>query len=85
MKEIGSLSYEDILTAYPTPTGGSSGAAWGIPAGSLGSLAVMLDVARREKIISDIVANGYWVKMTGPRVTKDGWTSKSAVGSAARR
>ena len=37
----------------------------------------VLGLARREKIISDLVNDGYWVKATGSRVTKDGWTDES--------
>lgn len=31
----------------------------------------------RQKILSDLIEEGYWVKMTGSRVTKDGWISES--------
>ena len=44
---------------------------------STGSLVGVLGLARREKIISDLVNDGYWVKATGSRVTKDGWTDES--------
>lgn len=31
----------------------------------------------RDKIIRELVDDSYWVKMTGSRVTKDGWTNES--------
>lgn len=51
-------------------------AAWPTPV-STSSLFVGSGSSRREKIISDLVNDGYWIKMTGSRVTKDGWTSES--------
>lgn len=33
--------------------------------------------ALRQEIILGIVEKGLWIKMTGSRVTKDGWTSES--------
>ena len=51
-------------------------AAWPIIA-STSSLVSGSDSSRRAKIISDLVNDGYWVKATGSRVTKDGWTSES--------
>lgn len=47
--------------AYPTPS----------------SVLASLDISQRDKIIRELVDDGYWVKMTGSRVTKDGWTSES--------
>ena len=41
------------------------------------SLVGALGLSNREKIISDLVNDGYWVKATGSRVTKDGWTNES--------
>lgn len=31
----------------------------------------------RAKILRELIEDGYWVKATGSRVTKDGWTSES--------
>lgn len=31
----------------------------------------------RRHIVSELIEEGYWVKMTGSRVTKDGWTEAS--------
>lgn len=49
---------------------------WPIPMPT-GSLVSTLGRSKREKIISDLVNDGYWVKATGSRVTKDGWTDES--------
>lgn len=66
------LTKEEIekITSIPVS------AAWS-PGVSTGSLVGVLGLARREKIISDLVNDGYWVKATGSRVTKDGWTDES--------
>lgn len=56
---------------WPSTTPSGTGA---FPVTSLGSL---LTEPRRHKIVSDIVEDGYWIKMTGSRVTKDGWTNES--------
>lgn len=32
---------------------------------------------RRQAIVQQIVDQGYWIKATGSRVTKDGWTDES--------
>ena len=66
------LTKEEIekITSIPVSAAWSSGV-------STGSLAGVLGLARREKIISDLVNEGYWVKATGSRVTKDGWTDES--------
>lgn len=48
-------------TAYPTPS----------------SILPSLNISQRDKIVREIVEDGYWIKMTGSRVTKDGWTSES--------
>lgn len=66
------LTKEEIekITSIPVSAAWSSGV-------STGSLAGVLGLARREKIISDLVSDGYWVKATGSRVTKDGWTDES--------
>lgn len=36
-----------------------------------------LGIIDRDKIVRELVDDGYWVKMTGSRVTKDGWTDES--------
>lgn len=62
--------FEKIMTV-PTSTWPTSVS----PASS--SLVGALGLSNREKIISDLVNDGYWVKATGSRVTKDGWTDES--------
>jgi len=66
------LTKEEIekTTSIPVAAGWTSGV-------STGSLVGVLGLARREKTISDLVNDGYWVKATGSRVTKDGWTDES--------
>ena len=34
-------------------------------------------IGMRQRTISELIEGGYWVKMTGSRVTKDGWTDES--------
>lgn len=41
------------------------------------SILSVLGISQRDKIIRELVDDGYWVKMTGSRVTKDGWTDES--------
>jgi predicted nucleotidyltransferase len=41
------------------------------------SILSVLGISQRDKIIRELVDDGYWVKMTGSRVTKDGWTNES--------
>lgn len=41
------------------------------------SVLSVLGISQRDKIIRELVDDGYWVKMTGSRVTKDGWTDES--------
>ena len=65
------LTKEDLEKTITVPT-----SPWPTPV-STGSLVGVLGLARREKIISDLVNDGYWVKATGSRVTKDGWTDES--------
>ncbi len=36
-----------------------------------------LGISQRDKIVREIIDDGYWIKMTGSRVTKDGWTKES--------
>lgn len=65
------LTKEDLEKTITVPT-----SPWPTPVstGSLGKLSIE---GARRKIISDLVNDGYWVKATGSRVTKDGWTSES--------
>ena len=63
-EEIEKITSIPVSAAWPTT----------VPTGSLVGA---LGLSRREKIISDLVNDGYWVKATGSRVTKDGWTDKS--------
>ena len=65
------LTKEDLEKTITVPTSPRP-----IPV-STGSLVSVLGLSRREKIISDLVNDGYWVKATGSRVTKDGWTDES--------
>ena len=58
----GSGSLTPVYTAaYPTPI----------------SVLAALGASQRDKIVREIVEDGYWIKMTGSRVTKDGWTDES--------
>lgn len=58
----GAASLTPVSTAaYPTPS----------------SVLSSLGLSQRDKIVREIVEDGYWIKMTGSRVTKDGWTDKS--------
>lgn len=41
------------------------------------SVYTTLGVVDRDRIVRELVDDGYWVKMTGSRVTKDGWTNES--------
>jgi len=67
-REIEMLTSIPVLGVWPS---GSS-------VGGLGSLvAGLTSPMNRDKIIRELVDDGYWVKMTGSRVTKDGWTDES--------
>lgn len=59
--------FEKVMAVKTSP--------WPTPVSTASSS--VLGLARREKIISDLVNKGYWVKATGSRVTKDGWTDDS--------
>lgn len=63
-EEIEKVTSIPVSAAWPTPV-------------STGRLVSALELSRREKIILDLVNDGYWVKATGSRVTKDGWTDES--------
>jgi len=65
-----SLTDEEFEKIMAVPT-----SPWPTPVSTASSS--VLGLARREKIISDLVNDGYWVKATGSRVTKDGWTDES--------
>lgn len=56
------------------PTGSSSGTwtPFSFPSATKG-----VRVEPRESIVLDLVQEGYWVKATGSRVTKSGYTSES--------
>lgn len=58
----GAASLTPVSTAaYPTPS----------------SVFSSLGISQRDKIVREVVEDGYWIKMTGSRVTKDGWTKES--------
>ncbi len=78
--EIEMITGTDPTTWRPTPplpSGTYSGTAGGIPHPTPSSTISILGLSRRDKIIRELVDDGYWVKMTGSRVTKDGWTDES--------
>lgn len=84
-KEVIELTSYPSTGPYPGTTttyggGGisyvSSGGTGATPYPS-GGLASLLGINNRDKIVRELVDEGYWVKMTGSRVTKDGWTSES--------
>jgi predicted nucleotidyltransferase len=57
--------------------GGGSGISTGAFPTPTTSLMSLLGINNRDKIVRELVDDGYWVKMTGSRVTKDGWTDES--------
>lgn len=59
---------------WPSTTIGSPLTTGAFPTGALGKYSLE---DQRRKIVADLVDDGYWIKMTGSRVTKDGWTNKS--------
>lgn len=68
----------EMLTSIPVSGAWPSGSYSGSSVGGLGSLvAGLTSLMNRDKIIRELVDDGYWVKMTGSRVTKDGWTDES--------
>lgn len=67
-EEIEKITSMPVSAAYPTA------ASTGHLVGTLGKLFIE---GNRRKVISDLVNDGYWIKMTGSRVTKDGWTDDS--------
>ncbi len=70
------LTKEEIekITSIPVSAAWPSSASIGSLSGALGKLSIE---GYRRRVISDIVNDGYWVKATGSRVTKDGWTDDS--------
>jgi len=68
----------EMLTSIPVSGAWPSGSYSGSSVGGLGSLvAGLTSPMNRDKIIRELVDDGYRVKMTGSRVTKDGWTNES--------
>ncbi len=67
----------NVLMDETTPTStiiGTSPSVWA-PVGIYSSTPT--PSSRRQATIQQIVDQGYWIKMTGSRVTKDGWTDES--------
>ncbi len=67
--------YEEISSLGYVPTTTSSGTGSAVFTTPIGKLPV--NYTPRQKIITDLIEEGYWVKATGSRVTKDGWTDES--------
>lgn len=65
----------DPTAWWPSTTTGSPLTTGAFPSSS--SILSTLGISQRDKIIRELVDDGYWVKMTGSRVTKDGWTDES--------
>lgn len=65
-------------TSTPVPTSTLTPSMWpvGILTGGIGSLSLSTE-GFRKSTITNLIEEGYWVKMTGSRVTKDGWTNES--------
>ena len=74
-KEVEMTTGIDPTAWWPSTTTGSPIATGAYPTPT--SLLSALGISQRDKIIRELVDDGYWVKMTGSRVTKDGWTSES--------
>lgn len=74
-REIEMLTGTDPTTWWPSTTTGSPSTTITYPTPT--SVLSSLGISRRDKIIRELVDDGYWVKMTGSRVTKDGWTDES--------
>lgn len=73
-REIEMLTGTDPTTWWPSTTTGGPIATGVFPTRGLVSVGMSM---LRDKIIRELVDDGYWVKMTGSRVTKDGWTDES--------
>jgi len=70
---MSSIEYTPMSPAGPAATGRPAG----ILTGGLGTLGFPSPALFKKNILTDLIEEGYWVKMTGSRVTKDGWTSES--------
>jgi hypothetical protein len=68
--------YEEVSSLGYVPTTTSSGTGSRVFT-TLGSPIPVVYHPHRDQIITDLIQEGYWVKATGSRVTKDGWTDKS--------
>lgn len=71
IKDIG-----EVISTYPTPTSTGTSTWPPFTTSALSSLKIV-DKVDRDWIVRELVDEGYWVKMTGSRVTKDGWTKES--------
>ncbi len=68
--------WDPIPSVYtPSTTGAAAAPTWGIMPLS-GSTVVGASLSR-QAIVGKLVDQGYWVKATGSRDTKDGWTKDS--------
>ncbi len=68
---------DPMVTPYPTPTYGGTGAT-PVGLGGLGALTFPSMYEHNSRVeVGKLVQDGYWVKATGSRVTKSGWTDKS--------
>lgn len=77
-REIEMLTSYPTIGPYPSTTTISGGASsTGATPYTSSGLASLLGINNRDKIVRELVDEGYWVKMTGSRVTKDGWTDES--------
>lgn len=76
IKELEGMAAYTPTTYGGTTSGSGSGLLFGGPL-TAGTISATLGVSRREKVLSDIIQDGYWVKATGSRVTKDGFTHSS--------
>jgi predicted nucleotidyltransferase len=80
-REIEMFTGAEPTAWWPSTTSGGTGVMYGGGASGgksiLGSLSTISTTMLRDKIIRELVDDGYWVKMTGSRVTKDGWTDES--------
>lgn len=76
------ITYSDPWISTPTYSSGGTGATTATPSSilsSLGSARSILAglVESKEHEVGKIVDKGYWIKATGSRVTKSGWTKDS--------
>ena len=75
LEKAKSLMYSSGTVVHPFTTTSTTG----LPKLGTGLLASALGPVGLNKdfVIARIVQDGYWIKATGSRVTKDGWTTKS--------